>query len=122
MSIIAIDHIQLAIPQGEEEQARAFYAGLLEFTERPKPPQLAGRGGVWFEAGEVKLHLGVDAEFHPARKAHPAFLVHGLTRLLSRLEASGGQITRDVPLDGYERAHVTDPFGNRIELMEKTEP
>ena len=122
MSIIAIDHVQLAMPQGQENFARAFYVDLLGFVEIPKPPQLDGRGGAWFEAGAVKLHIGVDADFRPARKAHPAFLVHGLTRLLSRLEASGVQITRDVPLDGYERAHVADPFGNRIELMEKTEP
>lgn len=121
MSIIAIDHVQLAMPVGQEESARAFYAGLLGFSEVPKPPQLAGRGGAWFEAGAVRLHLGVEADFRAARKAHPAFLVHGLAALLSRLEASGVTITRDVALDGYERAHVADPFGNRIELMEKVD-
>ncbi len=119
MSILAIDHIQLAMPVGEEEAARKFYSGLLGFTEVPKPPQLAGRGGAWFEAGAVRLHLGVEADFRAAKKAHPALLVHGLAELLSSLEANGVTIVRDVPLDGYDRAHISDPFGNRIELMEK---
>ena len=119
MTIQAIDHIQLAIPEGAEEKARAFYIDLLGFTEVPKPPALAGRGGAWFEAGQARLHLGVEADFRPARKAHPAFLVRDLQSLLSRLEAAGVTITRDAPLDGYDRAHVSDPFGNRIELMEK---
>ena len=119
MKFTAIDHVQLAMPQGEEESARAFYVGLLGFAEVPKPPQLAGRGGVWLESGEVRLHLGVEADFRPAKKAHPAFLIHGLAALLSRLEANGVAFTRDVPLDGYHRAHIADPFGNRIELMEK---
>lgn len=119
MPIKAIDHIQLAMPQGEEESVRAFYVGLLGFTEVPKPAQLAGRGGAWFESGAVQLHIGVESDFRPARKAHPAFLVDDLPALLSRLEAGGVAITRDVPLDGYDRAHIADPFGNRIELMQK---
>ena len=119
MPIITIDHVQLAMPQGQENSARAFYVGLLGFVEVPKSPQLTGRGGAWFEAGQVRLHLGVEADFHPARKAHPAFLVDDLPALLSGLEAGGVIITRDVPLDGYDRAHIADPFGNRIELMQK---
>ena len=119
MPITAIDHIQLAMPQGEEDSARAFYVGLLGFVELPKPAQLAGRGGAWFESGAVRLHLGVETDFRPARKAHPAFLVDDLPALLSRLEADGFSINRDVPLDGYDRAHIADPFGNRIELMQK---
>lgn len=122
MTILAIDHIQLAMPQGEEEKARAFYVGLLGFTEIPKPPQLAGRGGAWFEAGTVKLHLGVEADFHPARKAHPAFLVDDLPSLAARLEANAVTIQRDIPLEDYDRAHVTDPFGNRIELLQRLKP
>ena len=122
MSIFAIDHIQLAIPEGAEERARAFYTGLLGFTEVSKPAALVGRGGAWFESGQVRLHLGVEADFRPARKAHPALLVKDLPALLSRLEAGGVTITRDIPLEGYDRAHIADPFGNRIELMEKTEP
>ena len=122
MSIYAIDHIQLAMPPGEEDKARAFYVGLLGFIEILKPPQLMGRGGAWFESGTVKLHLGVEADFHPARKAHPALLVDDLPTLLSRLEAHGVTITRDIPLEGYDRTHVADPFGNRIELMQKVKP
>ena len=122
MSIFAIDHIQLAIPEGAEERARAFYTGLLGFTEVSKPAALVGRGGAWFESGQVRLHLGVEADFRAARKAHPALLVKDLPALLSRLEAGGVTITRDIPLEGYDRAHIADPFGNRIELMEKKTP
>jgi len=119
MKILSIDHVQLAMPQGKEERARAYYVGLLGFVEIPKPAQLAGRGGAWFEAGAVKLHLGVQADFHPAQKAHPALLVDDLPALLERLAVNKITITHAVAFDGYERAHVHDPFGNRIELMQK---
>ncbi len=120
MPIYAIDHIQVAMPAGGEEQARAFYAGLLGFSEVPKPASLAGRGGVWFSAGVAQLHLGVEQNFRPARKAHPAFLTDDLTALVARLQAAGCTIAADEPpLDGYRRVHVADSFGNRIELMEK---
>jgi catechol 2,3-dioxygenase-like lactoylglutathione lyase family enzyme len=120
MQILSLNHVQLAIPTGEEERARKFYADLLGFTEVPKPPELAARGGAWFEAGSVRLHLGVDVDFHPARKAHPAFVVDELNALITRLRDSGREVdTSQPPLDGYQRAHVFDPFGNRIELMEK---
>ena len=120
MKILSIDHVQLAMPAGEEEKARAFYTDLLGFTEIPKPPDLAKRGGAWFEAGAVQLHLGVEADFHPARKAHPAFLVDELDALIARVQAAGYETdTAQPPLDGYKRAHIFDPFGNRIELMEK---
>jgi catechol 2,3-dioxygenase-like lactoylglutathione lyase family enzyme len=116
--IVAIDHVQLAIPVGGETAARAFYHGVLGLTEVSKPAALAGRGGVWFGAGAVQVHLGVEAEFRPARKAHPAFEVEGLAALVARCEAAGLVVMRDVPLPGVERVHVTDPFGNRIELIE----
>ena len=120
MPIYAIDHIQVAIPAGGEEQARAFYASLLGFIEVTKPASLAGRGGVWFSAGAAQLHLGVEKDFRPARKAHPAFLTADLTALVARLQAAGCTIAADEPpLDGYRRVHVADPFGNRLELMEK---
>ena len=122
MNIHAIDHVQLAMLAGQEKTARAFYVELLGFKEVPKPDSLSGRGGAWFESGQAKLHLGVETDFHPAKKAHPALLVEDLPALLSHLEAHGVVITRDVPLEGYDRAHVTDPFGNRIELMEKVQP
>lgn len=120
MDIYAIDHIQIAIPSEAEEQARDFYITILGFTEVPKPPALAGRGGLWLVQGTVSLHLGVDNEFHAARKAHPAFLVHDLDALITRSTAAGYRVsTNEPPLTGYRRAHVFDPFGNRIELMEK---
>jgi len=119
-TIRGFDHVQLAMPPGEEDQARAFYAGILGLDEIPKPAELTGRGGAWFGNGAVTIHLGVEQEFRPARKAHPALLVEGLTELVTRLGDAGCPIQRDVQLAGYERVHVSDPFGNRIELMERT--
>lgn len=120
MTIQSIDHVQIAMPAGEEDKARAFYVQALGFTEIPKPAELAKRGGAWFQAQSVHLHLGVEADFRPARKAHPAFLVTDLDSLLAKvLEAGYETDTSQPPLDGYKRAHVFDPFGNRIELMEK---
>src|SRR5215213_6398028 len=84
MHVYGLDHVQLAMPRGAEEQARAFYAGVLGLDEVPKPPNLAARGGVWFSGGGLHLHLGVEGDFHPARKAHPALLVRGLARLAAR--------------------------------------
>ena len=115
--ILGIEHVQLAMPAGREAEARAFYSGLLGIPEVTKPPQLAQRGGAWFETGTVKIHLGIDAEFRPARKAHPALLVRGLRALVDRLHAAGVDVVDD-PLPGYYRVYVADPFGNRIELME----
>jgi catechol 2,3-dioxygenase-like lactoylglutathione lyase family enzyme len=120
MKILSIDHVQLAMPAGEEEKARGFYVELLGFTEIPKPPELARRGGAWFQSGDVQLHLGVEADFRAARKAHPAFLVDDLGSLLAVVQNAGYETdTSQPPLDGYKRAHIFDPFGNRIELMEK---
>ena len=118
--ILSIDHVQIAMPAGEEEKARAFYIELLGFTEIPKPAELAKRGGAWFQSYGVQLHLGVEADFRPARKAHPAFAVRDLEGLLARIQHAGYETdTSQPPLDGYKRAHIFDPFGNRIELMEK---
>jgi catechol 2,3-dioxygenase-like lactoylglutathione lyase family enzyme len=117
MRIVAIEHVQLAMPAGREAEARAFYAGLLGIPETPKPPELARRGGAWFEDGAVKLHLGVEADFRPARKAHPALLVRDLAALVQRLREAGVEIIED-PLEGHHRVYVADPFGNRLELME----
>jgi catechol 2,3-dioxygenase-like lactoylglutathione lyase family enzyme len=118
MKIYAIDHIQLAMPPNQEEKARDFYAGVLGLVEKPKPDHLAKRGGVWFEQGSLKIHLGVERDFKPATKAHPALLVEGLNELVERCERAGYSVVSDEPLDGYFRVYVTDPFGNRIELME----
>src|SRR5574338_872132 len=120
MTILSIDHVQIAMPERQEDQARAFYIGVLGFSEIPKPPELARRGGVWFQSQNAQLHLGVEADFRPARKAHPAFLVSDLDTLLKKAQADGVETdTSQPPLDGYRRAHVFDPFGNRIELMER---
>jgi len=119
MTIYALDHVQLAMPPGEEDRARAFYRDVLGLAEVPKPAELAARGGVWLEAGTLKLHLGVEQNFRPARKAHPALLVHDLSMLIERCQAAGYMITTDMPLQGYDRVYVADPFGNRIELLER---
>ncbi|EJN05459.1 VOC family protein [Phyllobacterium sp. YR531] len=118
MIILKLDHVQLAMPAGEEPAARSFYDGLLGIPEVPKPSQLASRGGCWFENGSVKVHLGVEPGFQPARKAHPAFIVDDLDALTTLLEANGFLTSEDQPLDGYARRYVYDPFGNRIELMQ----
>ena len=120
MKILSIDHVQIAMPAGEEDQAREFYINLLGFSETPKPPELAKRGGTWFRSEHVQLHLGVETDFKPARKAHPAFLVDDLNSLLANVQNAGYETdTSQPPLDGYKRAHIFDPFGNRIELMER---
>lgn len=117
--ILGLDHVQLAMPPGGEAEARRFYGEALGLREVPKPASLSDRGGVWFEQGPLKLHLGVDPVFRAARKAHPALLVRDLAALLTRLRGLGVAVAAAEPLPGYAlRAHVEDPFGNRIELME----
>jgi catechol 2,3-dioxygenase-like lactoylglutathione lyase family enzyme len=118
MRIVAIEHVQLAMPEGGEAQARRFYTGVLGITETPKPPHLAARGGCWFEQGGLKVHLGVEKAFQPARKAHPAFVVEDLPALKAKLAAAGFTPREDEPLEGYDTCYVDDPFGNRLELME----
>ena len=118
MKVLGIEHVQLAMPPGGEERAREFYAHLLGIPEVPKPPHLAKRGGAWFERGRLKIHLGVEGDFVPARKAHPALVVEGLDELVRALRAHGCALVDDEPLEGFERVYVSDPFGNRIELME----
>jgi catechol 2,3-dioxygenase-like lactoylglutathione lyase family enzyme len=116
--ILGLDHVQLAMPAGQEDKARAFYCGVLGLIEEQKPPNLQARGGAWFQGGALRLHLGVDPDFHPARKAHPALLVSGLADLVARCQTAGFPPVRDEPLDGFDRVYVHDPFGNRIELVE----
>lgn len=119
--VLGLDHLQLAMPAGGEGRARAFYGSLLGLLEVPKPVVLVGRGGVWFEGPGLKLHLGVDPNFTPAGKAHPAFLVDNLASLRTSLDAAGYPTIEDQALEGYHRLHTHDPFGNRIELMERVE-
>jgi catechol 2,3-dioxygenase-like lactoylglutathione lyase family enzyme len=118
MMIVGVEHVQLAMPAGREAEARAFYHGVLGVPEVAKPPHLAARGGCWFEHGAVKIHLGVDPDFHPARKAHPAFVVVDLAALSAKIAANGYPTSEDQPLHGFTRRYVDDPFGNRIELMQ----
>jgi catechol 2,3-dioxygenase-like lactoylglutathione lyase family enzyme len=101
-----------------EQAAREFYEGILGIPEVQKPLHLAKRGGAWFEDGTLKIHLGVEADFRPARKAHPALIVSDLAELVARFRATGIPVIDDDPLEGYFRVYVSDPFGNRIELME----
>lgn len=117
--VYGLDHVQVAMPINGESQARQFYGGLLRLTEVPKPSNLAARGGVWFQCGSLQIHLGVEAEFRPARKAHPAFLVRDLAHILYELTKAGYEIRYDPePNPGFDRAFTSDPFGNRIELLQ----
>ena len=118
MRILAIDHVQLAMPAGREAEARKFYADTLGIPEVPKPSDLAKRAGCWFERDGLKIHLGVEADFRAAKKAHPALLVEDLPALMQALAAGGYTMKTDEPLEGYNRIYADDPFGNRIELME----
>jgi len=116
--ICALDHVQLAMPAGGEGKARAFYCGVLGLAEVAKPPHRAARGGCWFESENVKIHLGVEREFRPATKAHPALRVSGLAELLERCRNGGYPVVGDESLEGFRRAYLADPFGNRIEVLE----
>ncbi|HEX4802704.1 MAG TPA: VOC family protein [Myxococcaceae bacterium] len=116
--IIALDHVQLAMPPKREADAERFYAGLLGFERVPKPPALAAKGGCWFRQGGVEIHLGVEQDFRPAKKAHPALVVTGLDALRAKLQSAGVAVRPDEELPGVRRCFVDDPFGNRIELRE----
>lgn len=117
MTILAIDHVQLAMPAGQEQRAREFYSGLLGIPEKAKPPQLAGRGGAWFESAGVKVHLGVEQDFRPAKKAHPGLIVDDLEALVERLRQAGVNVVPDEVSLGSPRYFAEDPFGNRLELV-----
>ena len=115
-----IDHVQLAMPAGQEETARKFYAELLGMQEIPKPPELLKRGGCWFGSGSVQVHLGVEKDFRPAKKAHPAFKCTDYDGLVRKLQAAGVEVTETGDIPGVRRCHIHDPFGNRIELIDLT--
>jgi catechol 2,3-dioxygenase-like lactoylglutathione lyase family enzyme len=119
--IAGLDHVQVAAPPGCEADARRFYGGILGLAELPKPPELAARGGAWFALGSgQQLHVGVEEDFAPARKAHPALVVSGggLEALAERLVAAGCEVRWDSSLPGLQRFYVADPWGNRLELMD----
>lgn len=117
--ITGLDHVQLAMPAGEEDIARAFYSNVLGMEEIAKPPHLAVNGGCWFKSGSANIHLGVDAAFVPALQAHPAVLVSDLDTMREHMARHGVEFADGKPLDGYKRGDIHDPFGNKIELMEK---
>jgi catechol 2,3-dioxygenase-like lactoylglutathione lyase family enzyme len=117
--ISGLDHVQLACPPGGEDEARAFYGGLLALPEIEKPEPLRARGGVWFECGAHQLHLGVEEDFRPARKAHPALRVASAADLRALAERLG-DVRWDEDLPGFERFYVDDPFGNRLEVLALT--
>jgi catechol 2,3-dioxygenase-like lactoylglutathione lyase family enzyme len=116
--IRGLDHVQVAAPPGCEEDARRFYGELLGLPELEKPEPLRARGGVWFECGEQQLHVGVDKDFVPARKAHPALAVSGYDELLARLRAAGVDVENDDSIPDRRRSYVHDPWGNRFELVD----
>jgi catechol 2,3-dioxygenase-like lactoylglutathione lyase family enzyme len=121
--LTGLHHVQVAMPPGREDDARAFYAGVLGLNEVSKPENLRGRGGCWFRSddGAVEIHAGVEQDFRPARKAHPALLVDDLGELRARLVDGGYEVRADEQLDGHDRCYGFDPFGNRIEFLEPVE-
>ena len=120
MGFLGFHHVQLAMPPGREAEAVRFYGEVLGFDQVPKPPNIAARGGCWFRSGRVELHLGVEEPFTPARKAHPALLLEDLGVVERRLAAAGVEPVLDEQLEGHRRFYVSDPFGNRLELVEAT--
>lgn len=118
MHIVGVDHVQITIPAGEEAAARAFYGALLGLPEIPKPPALAERGGCWFAAPNLALHLSADPGFAPASKAHPAFQVADLDACARALFAAGVQLIPDNSVPHVRRFYAADPFGNRLELLQ----
>lgn len=116
--LVGIDHVQLAAPAGCEVEARRFFCGILGCEELEKPQALKGRGGVWFHLGAQQVHIGVQAGFAPARKAHPAFQVRNLAGLREHVMRSGLVPVDDAALPGADRFYLNDPFGNRLEFLE----
>ncbi|WP_210331056.1 VOC family protein [Microvirga terrestris] len=116
--MLRLDHVQLAIPKRAEDLCRAFYAGLLGMREVPKPQALAKRGGLWLESGSVRIHLGIEEDFRPARKAHPAIAVADLDALARLLFQAGHEPAWDDAIPDVRRFYVQDPVGNRIEFMQ----
>jgi catechol 2,3-dioxygenase-like lactoylglutathione lyase family enzyme len=115
--MVALDHVQLAVPPGAEDRCRAFYVELLGMAELVKPPVLAARGGLWLQSGPVVIHLGVEKEFRPARKAHPAITIADLDALADRLTGAGFELAWDDNIPATRRFHVFDPLGNRLEFI-----
>ncbi|MDQ4037872.1 MAG: glyoxalase [Actinomycetota bacterium] len=118
--IEGLHHVQLACPAGSEDVLRGFYGGVLGMTELAKPPALADRGGVWFGCGSAEIHCGMEADFRPARKAHPGLLCGDLDAVAEACAQAGHGVTWDDSFPGFRRCYVSDPVGNRVELMQPT--
>jgi len=118
VTVLRIDHIQLAYPPDGEASARAFYGDVMGFDEIEKPAPMRDRGGIWFQAGPVGIHLGVEPGMRPSQKMHPALVVSDLETLVDRLRAAGCEWRASDELPGVRRGHTRDPFGNRIELIQ----
>jgi catechol 2,3-dioxygenase-like lactoylglutathione lyase family enzyme len=118
LSYLALDHVQLAMPAGEEALARRFYVGVLGFDEFPRPGERLSSSGLWLRGGPVELHLGVEADFQPARKAHPGLRVDDIDALALRCVSAGHPVAWDDRFPGRRRFYVADPFGNRIEILQ----
>ncbi|MFG2095510.1 VOC family protein [Streptomyces sp. NPDC048612] len=116
--ITGLDHIQLSAPPGTEDALRVYYGDLLGMTEVSKPPTLAANGGCWFEAGTARVHLGIDPDHRPSKKAHPGLRVHDLDAFATRLATGGAPVTWDHNLPGHRRFYSVDPAGNRLEFLE----
>jgi len=114
-----LHHVQIAAPPGSEVAARAFFVDTLGMVEVPKPPNLARRGGIWLDFGPTQLHVGIEPEFRPAEKAHPAFEVSDLDDLRRRLDARGVKSWEDEVYPGRRRFYARDPFGNRLEFLSR---
>jgi catechol 2,3-dioxygenase-like lactoylglutathione lyase family enzyme len=119
MPILSLDHVQVAIPAGGEARARDFYCGILGFAEVEKPAAMAGRNSIWFIAGPVNLHLGIEPDFVPAKRAHPALVVDSLDEIVAACGRANLATRPDTSFNGFRRVHVFDPFGNRLELMQR---
>jgi catechol 2,3-dioxygenase-like lactoylglutathione lyase family enzyme len=118
--IAQLDHLQIAAPEGCEAAARDFYGNLLGLREIEKPESLRARGGCWFVCGSQQLHIGVEKDFRPAKKAHPAFAASNLNDLRQALLARGAKVTDDASIPGVRRFHTEDPWGNRLEFLESS--
>ncbi|GLJ01798.1 VOC family protein [Bacillus safensis] len=116
---VGIDHVQIAAPKGSEDECREFFSKILGMDEIPKPENLKKRGGVWFQCGTHELHIGIQENFIPAIKAHPAFKLKDIDKLKQRLIENNIKITEDEPLEGATRFYVNDPFGNRLEFLQR---
>ena len=119
MGIVALDHVQLAMPAGGEREARGFYAGVLGLEELEKPETMKESGGAWYRGGTVELHLGVERDFRPARKAHPGLRVDDVDALAARCTEAGFPVEWDDRYPGVRRFYVHDPFGDRIEILQR---